>query len=93
MSNTPPMGDGALEATTGQDVDTSISRLPDRTERDDRITLARQASARCLMCPARWSDSWALAHAVNHRTGTGHVVVGRYSADYLWFRPDRGGAS
>jgi hypothetical protein len=91
MTNTPLMGGGALEETTGL-VGSSISRLrvdPDRlTARGgklERRAVARTSSAECLSCGREWSGPNAIAVGTKHSERAGHVVTGDYSARYVYW--------
>ena len=73
---------------TGQDLVTSIPPVSDEVAKPDvhRIKLSREAAGRCLTCGVSWRHGWALAKAVEHVRYTGHLVTGRYSAEYLYLR-------
>jgi hypothetical protein len=95
MTNTPPTGGGALKATSGLEVDTSISRLPDqkavRGGRVARDTLRRTDAGGFEDCGQAWFGPRAFMAATEHTDRTGHITIMGRTVAYR-YRP-AGGAS
>lgn len=49
-----------------------------------RVTVRRDASARCIQCGLAWTDPLAISHGTQHAEAAGHVIEANYSAAYVY---------